>query len=126
MRALATLCCATALWLATGAHALAMTVYYAVEHKPGPSWEQGTPFFKQPGLEKHIGYMKGFYDKGLIVMGGPFLDGSGGMMIMRAASLEEATKLANEDPAVKAGLLRVEVRAWGNPWPIKAADPGSP
>ncbi len=48
----------------------------------------------------------------VIVIGGPFLDDSGGMMVSRAASLEAAQKLANDDPAVVGALLNVNVKPW--------------
>jgi uncharacterized protein YciI len=56
--------------------------------------------------------MAGLLEQGLIVMGGPYLDDSGGMMVSRASSLEEAERLAHEDPGVQSGLLTVEVKAW--------------
>lgn len=59
-----------------------------------------------------MGYMARLLERGLLVMGGPYLDDSGGMMVSRASSLEEAESLAREDPGVRSGLLRVEVKAW--------------
>ena len=56
--------------------------------------------------------MAGLLRRNVIVMGGPFLDDSGGMMIARSQSLAEAQRLADADPAVKSGLLRVEVHPW--------------
>ena len=55
--------------------------------------------------------MAGFLEKGTLVMGGPFLDDSGGMMVMNA-SPADAKAAAEGDPAVKAGLLKVVVRPW--------------
>jgi uncharacterized protein YciI len=51
-------------------------------------------------------------ENGLIVMGGPFLDDSGGMMICREQDLEKAKVLAEQDPAVKSGLLKVSIKPW--------------
>lgn len=45
-------------------------------------------------------------------MGGPFPDDTGGLMIARSGSLEEAQRPAAEGPAVRSGLLRTEVHPW--------------
>jgi uncharacterized protein YciI len=87
-------------------------VYYVLFHSPGPEWNDEFSFREQPGIGAHVGYMAGLLERGLIVMGGPYLDDSGGMMVSRASSLEEAERLAHEDPGVQSGLLTVEVKAW--------------
>lgn len=56
--------------------------------------------------------MMGFLETGHMQLGGPFLDDTGGMMVMRAASREEAEGFANADPCVKNGLLNVQVKPW--------------
>lgn len=87
-------------------------VYHVFFHSPGPQWKPGVSFREQPGIEEHVAYMHGLLERGLMVMGGPFLDDSGGMMVSRIPTLEEARRVASEDPGVESGLLRVEVRAW--------------
>jgi len=88
------------------------TVYYILFHSPGPQWDDDVSFREQSGIGVHVGYMAGLLERGLIVMGGPYLDDSGGMMVSRASSLKEAESLAREDPGVQSGLLTVEVKAW--------------
>lgn len=56
--------------------------------------------------------MFSFAESGKLVIGGPFLDDSGGMMVLRADSMEEAEQIANADPAVQSGLLKVHVKEW--------------
>ena len=56
--------------------------------------------------------MSGYADKGRIVMGGPFLDNSGGMMIFDGPSIDDARAIAEADPTVKSGLLTVTVKPW--------------
>ncbi|MBI5949055.1 MAG: hypothetical protein HY875_13025 [Chloroflexi bacterium] len=56
--------------------------------------------------------MKEQLEKGNLVLGGPFLDNSGGMMVLRAASLEAARTIASGDPAVRRRLLQVTVKPW--------------
>ena len=97
---------------AVPALAAAPPTYYVLFHSPGPAWKPGVGFRDQPGIGDHVAYLGGLQAKGLVVMGGPFLDNSGGMQILSTTSEEEAQVLGEADPAVKAGLLRVTVRPW--------------
>jgi len=89
----------------------AQATYYVVIHTPGPAWNSALDAFHQPGIGGHRGYWSQF-QSGPLVMGGPFLDGSGGMMIIKAASIEAARQMAAGDPGVKSGLLVATVRPW--------------
>ncbi len=87
-------------------------LYFAVFHQPGPNWAEGVPFGDQDGVEVHVTYMKEQLQEGNLVLGGPFLDNSGGMMVLRAASLEAARTIAARDPAVVRRLIQVTVKPW--------------
>jgi uncharacterized protein YciI len=97
-------------------------VVYAVRYLPGPQWIAGKPPQQQPGIDAHIRHMQGWDDKKILVCGGPFLDGTGGLSVLRAASKEEAESLARADPSVAAGLLVPEV----HPWMLAAASEITP
>src|SRR5215468_1408342 len=70
---------------------------------------------------QHIGHLQAMARAGKLVVAGPFDDQPDprlrGMCLYRT-SLEEARRLANEDPAVKAGRLEVEAFSW---WVEKGA-----
>lgn len=87
-------------------------VYFVLFHTPGEKWAANVSFREQPGVMEHVQYMAGFVQSNRLVMGGPFLDDSGGMMVMKAESLEEAERLAHADPSVQEGLLKVSVKPW--------------
>ena len=88
-------------------------IYFVVFHKPGPTWVEGVDFREQPGVGKHVAHYRQLLDQGKLLLGGPFLDNSGGMMIAVASvSREELEAFAAADPAVQAGLLRFKVRPW--------------
>mgnify|MGYP001255330979 CR=1 FL=1 len=89
-------------------------VRYVVIHSAGPRWEPGKSFFQQPGLELHIAHYRQLLEQGKLLAGGPFPQGpAGGMMIPEpGVSEQEITEFANADPAVKSGLLNVEIRPW--------------
>jgi uncharacterized protein YciI len=85
-----------------------------VFHFPGPAWVAGMPMFGQPGLQAHIDHYRSLMESGQLGAGGPFLDGDGGgmMIIQPGMPLEELVEFAEDDPAVRGGLLRVAVRPW--------------
>ena len=87
-------------------------VYCVLFHSPGPKWEQGVPFNEQQGVMEHVKYMSRQLEDGMLLIGGPFLDNSGGMMICTTSDLEKAKAMAEADPTVKSGLLTVQVKKW--------------
>ncbi len=70
---------------------------------------------------QHIGHLQAMARAGKLVVAGPFDDQADprmrGLCVYRAP-LEEARRLAQDDPAVKAGRLEVEVLSW---WVEKGA-----
>ncbi len=94
----------------------AMEKYYLVLLKRAPNG----PKMEQPALEdlqkRHLGHLRAMYDAGKMVIAGPFDEQQDatmrGMCLYRVATIDEARKLAEEDPMVKAGRLQVEVLAW--------------
>jgi uncharacterized protein len=61
---------------------------------------------------RHVAHLKALDRQGRLVLCGPFEDGKGGMVIIRASSLDEATRIAESDPFVREGAETVSVRAW--------------
>jgi uncharacterized protein YciI len=74
-----------------------------------------------PKLEKlqeaHLANIQRLVAAGHMVMAGPFTDGDDlrGLFFYNVGTIEEAEKLVNTDPAVKAGRLRVELHPWWGP-----------
>jgi uncharacterized protein YciI len=89
-------------------------VRFVVLHSPGPKWLAGKTLFEQPGVREHIEHYRKLLEAGKLALGGPHVDDkAGGMMIPTAGVSEEETiRYAAEDPAVKSGLLKAEVRPW--------------
>ena len=94
------------------AMASASPIYCVLSHSPGPKWKEKSSFKEQPGVLEHVKYFSDLAEKGTLLMGGPFLDNSGGMMILKTQDIEEAKRLGEADPAVKSQLLKVTVRQW--------------
>ena len=62
----------------------------------------------------HLAYMESLYGQGKLVVAGPFRDegAARGIVIYRVKDVAEAMALAAEDPAVKAGRLKLEAHPW--------------
>ena len=66
-----------------------------------------------PHADAHLKYLKDLKAKGKVLIGGPIVDFTWGLLILRAESIEEAKELAGNDPAFKMGLhLDFEVIPW--------------
>ena len=82
--------------------------------KRGPNWTAE----KTPELQKiqegHMANINKMAKAGKLMAAGPIMDNSDlrGIFIFKAASLEEARTLADEDPAIKSGRLTLELLTW--------------
>ncbi len=61
----------------------------------------------------HLNNIDSLHAAGKLVLAGPFGDDKGGgIFILKAKSLEEATQMCESDPAIKNKRLLYEVRPW--------------
>jgi uncharacterized protein YciI len=78
----------------------------------GPTWTSGPPE-EQPGWDDHADFVDELVARGTMVMGGPFADYSGSLILLEGVSEEEARELLARDPFVANGVFVLEdVRAW--------------
>lgn len=96
-----------------GADQYGMKRYVIAFLKEGPNsdLDSARAYELQIGHMKNIGKMA---DEGKLAVAGPFLDNGEirGLYIFNVESLEEAQKLANTDPAIKEGVLTLELKEW--------------
>lgn len=87
-----------------------MKMYYLVFLKKGPNRNQDSVTVKKL-QEDHMAHLTKMAETGKMDIAGPVGADTDlrGICIYNVASKEEAEKLANEDPMVKAGRLAVEV-----------------
>lgn len=81
-----------------------------------PTWKK-LPDAEAQALQKaHLGHLARMGDEGKAVVCGPFGDQADpslrGACVYRVGSAAEARALAEEDPVVKAGQLRIEAVTW--------------
>lgn len=62
--------------------------------------------------KEHIEYLNDLIEKGKIIAKGPFTDHSGGLIIFRTESLEEAQQLADNDPAAIEKTREFILKEW--------------
>lgn len=58
-------------------------------------------------LEEHIAFLNQKLEEGTLVAKGPFTDHSGGLMIYKADSIEEARAIIETDPAVRDNTRKI-------------------
>ena len=89
----------------------------------GPTWTNGTPD-EQPGWDEHAAFVDDLVERGIFVMGGPFADNSGTLVVLEDVGEHEARELIAEDPFLLNGVFVLEdLRAW-NVW-VDELTPGT-
>ena len=72
----------------------------------GPAWKPGVPVTAQgQPMEQHLQYMKELFDRGALILGGPYDAGHGGIAVFVTETFAEAQRLADGDPAHRAGVI---------------------
>ena len=83
-----------------------------VRFKAGPAWTSGPPE-DQPDWDAHAAFVDDLVGRGTFVMGGPFSDYSGSMVVLENVTVEEARALLDWDPFIKNGVFVLEsVQDW--------------
>lgn len=102
-----------------GTDTFVMKQYFMVFLNAGPNRSQRAE--ESAEIQKqHLAHISKLAESGAVAVAGPFGDegDTRGILIFNLPTREEVEKLANEDPAVKAGRLVVEIRPW---WSAKGA-----
>ncbi len=85
----------------------------AVFFRPGSRWNPDLPVREQAYWDDHARFMDVLFEAGEVMMGGPFADGSGSMVILAAESVEAARAIFQQDPwAHQDVLVTAEVKEW--------------
>jgi uncharacterized protein YciI len=78
---------------------------FLIFRNPGPSWVPGLPSREQPLWDEHAAFMDDLFEKGRIVMAGPYADHSRVLIIADARDAVDASGLLLSDPWTTAGIL---------------------
>jgi uncharacterized protein YciI len=78
----------------------------------GPTWRSGG-VREQPGWDEHAAFVDRLVDEGTFVMGGPFGDNSGSLVLLEGVDEAEARAIVADDPFLHNGVFVLEdVRTW--------------
>ncbi len=88
---------------------------------------QLTPVEEDALQDSHLAYLSGLHDAGQLLAAGPLIDPQQSYrgLAIYSAGLAEATALAEADPAVVAGKLRVVLLPWLVPGGAMSFTPGT-
>jgi uncharacterized protein YciI len=86
---------------------VATKTYYAVDLIPV---EQSV--FDPDVLAKHTARLRKLYEEGTLILGGPFADHHGGLLVLKCGDLSAAETLMSADPLVVSGMSTFRVHTW--------------
>jgi uncharacterized protein YciI len=85
--------------------------HFLVLMRLGPRYDRSLTIHQQKEFPAHAAYMNDLESRGTVTFGGPLLEDfasmrpTGGVLVVRAETAEEARRIADADPS---GLLEVE------------------
>ncbi|WP_143961739.1 YciI family protein [Litoribacter populi] len=91
-----------------------MKTYVMAFLKRGEKVEKYSPEERTKIQKGHMENISQLAAEGKLVLAGPFIDGDDlrGIFLFDVATIEEAEELTSRDPAIKAGVLRMELIQW--------------
>jgi uncharacterized protein YciI len=67
---------------------------------PGAAWIPGKTVREQAYWDEHAEFMDRLFENGTVIMGGPFSDGTGSLVIVEGDDMNEVSTLFANDPFV--------------------------
>jgi uncharacterized protein YciI len=89
---------------------------FTVLYRPGPQWDRERSLFDQEDINDHRDFLRARFDDATLVMGGPFLDDSGGISIFRSDSQDQLEDVLRSDPTIARGLQIYEIHPCAFPF----------
>ncbi|MGN6516178.1 MAG: YciI family protein [Rhizomicrobium sp.] len=84
---------------------------FVIVYSQGSAWKAGVPMDEQR-LKPHYYYWKSLRDAHALFLAGPFTDANGGLVVLRARTIDEARNRMAHDPAVIGKIFVGEIHAW--------------
>lgn len=88
---------------------------YLVLSSAGPNRDLSKDSRGQQFWDEHVPFINALIDNGFIMMGGPFDDDGGALLIVRAADESEVRARMETDPFYRNGILHLD---WIKRWTI--------
>ena len=87
-------------------------MFFVVERRSGPAWDQAKPLEEQDGWAEHATFMDGLVDAGFLLLGGPLADEHRVVLVVEAESTDEVQAVLAGDPWSGSHLTITSVDAW--------------
>jgi hypothetical protein len=87
-------------------------MFFVVERRRGPQWEQDHPLEEQSGWTEHAAFMDALVDSGFVVLGGPLADEHRVVLAVEAESEDAVRETLARDPWDQTHLLVDSVDRW--------------
>lgn len=84
---------------------------FAVEIRTGPQWNSALPPNQQPLMREHSANLRKLREEGRIRIGARY--GEVGLIVVEAATIDEARAWMDADPAMRAGIFRYDIHPLG-------------
>lgn len=80
---------------------------------PGPAWVPGKTVREQPYWVEHATFMDSLFENGMVVLGGPFADATGSLVIVEAENEQEVADMCARDPFVEHDIFALNgLKQW--------------
>ncbi|HEX4950263.1 MAG TPA: YciI family protein [Blastocatellia bacterium] len=90
-----------------------MTKAIAVFLQRGAQWNPEKSVREQAYWDEHAQFMDALFDEGKLILGGPFNDNSGSMVILAVECVEAARAIFQYDPWAHHDILHTsEIKEW--------------
>jgi uncharacterized protein YciI len=89
-----------------------VAMFFVVERRSGPEWDQSRPLEQQTGWDTHADFMDGLVAAGFVLLGGPLADEHRVILVVEAASEEEVRATLARDPWSGTYLDVASVEPW--------------
>lgn len=86
-------------------------IYYLLSYEPGPAWNSEAGL-RQESLAQHQKYLMTLFNNDYLVLAGDLGQEGETLTVIRSETLEQARRLAAQDPAIKSDILKVKIEKW--------------
>jgi uncharacterized protein YciI len=86
---------------------------FAIFFSPGPAWIAGKTSREQLYWDEHAAFMDKLFEDGTVILGGPYADYTGLLVIIEALHEAEGHEIFGQDPFVLHEIVRISsIHEW--------------
>ena len=86
---------------------------FVILWEPGAAWAAGKTVREQAYWDEHAEFMDRLFENGTVILGGPFSDGTGSLVIVEAEEMSEVATMIANDPFVEHQIFELRsLKQW--------------